>query len=287
MPAPLPLYDAHNHLQDEWLAPHLDRVAPTLPELGLRRMVVAGTLPEDWARVETLATRFPFVLPAYGVHPWRVGHLRAGDDAWLGELESRLTADPRASIGEIGIDRWMIDGARPDDARLAGVRRASLDEQLAVFIPQLQLAARLNRPATIHCLQAWGALDHALRAHPAPARGFLLHAYGGPVEMIKTFAARGAYFSFNGSFLDPRKRRHLETFKHIPPDRLLIETDAPAMPLPQAWRTHKLPPAPDGTTVNHPGNIEATYAGLASHLGLSIATLAAQVETNFHRLFGA
>jgi TatD DNase family protein len=75
-------------------------------------------------------------------------------------------------------------------------------------------------------------------------------------------------------------------FATLPADRLLVETDAPAMPLPQAWRTHKLPPAPDGSVVNHPGNIEAAYAGLAALRGLSVAELATQVDANFRRLFG-
>jgi TatD DNase family protein len=277
------LHDAHNHLQDEWLAPHLDRIARAAADARIADMVVNGTHPDDWPRVEALATRFSFVRPAYGVHPWDVGRLR--DDTWLGQLESRLATSPRASIGEIGLDRWILDSARPDDPRLAGVHRASLDEQTAVFLPQLALAAKQNLPVTIHCLQAWGALDELIRKHPVPTRGFLLHAYGGPAELVPTFASRGAYFSFNGYFLDPRKTKQQDVFKHIPLDRLLVETDAPAMPLPQSWRTHKLQPAPDGSPVNHPGNLDAAYSALASLRGIPLAELIGRVGENFHRLF--
>jgi TatD DNase family protein len=277
------LHDAHNHLQDEWLAPHLDRIARSATDAGIADMVVNGTHPDDWPRVAELAARFPFVRPAYGIHPWDAGRPRPDD--WLAQLEARLLTDPRASIGEIGIDRWILDSARPDDPRLAGVRRASLDEQTAVFLPQLALAAKLNRAATIHCLQAWGALDKLLHAHPVPARGFLLHAYGGPAELVPSFAALGAYFSFNGYFLDPRKTKQQDVFKLIPSDRLLVETDAPAMPLPQNWRTHKLPPAPDGSAVNHPGNLDAAYAALASLRGVSLTELTSQITANFTRLF--
>ncbi len=278
------LHDAHNHLQDDWLAPHLDRIARAAADTGIADMVVNGTHPDDWPRVEALATRFPFVRPAYGVHPWDVGRLN--NDTWIGQLESRLATHPRASVGEIGLDRWILDSARPDDPRLAGVRRASLDEQTAVFLPQLALAAKQNLPATIHCLQAWGALDELLRTHAVPKRGFLLHAYGGPAELVPVFAARGAYFSFNGYFLDPRKTKQQDVFKLIPVDRLLVETDAPAMPLPQNWRTHKLPPAADGSSVNHPGNLDAAYAALASLRGISLYELTTRVTANFTRLFG-
>lgn len=282
----MPFHDAHNHLQDDWLAPHLDRIAAAWPETAGRagRMVVNGTHATDWPRVAALAAEHAFVRPAYGIHPWDAGEERPDD--WLADVEARLRADPRATVGEIGIDRWILDSARPDDPRLAGVRRASLDEQIAVFLPQLALAARLDRAASVHCLQSFGELLRLLRESPRPARGFLLHAYGGPAELVAEFAALGAYFSYNPAFLDPRKTRQQAAFKLVPADRLLCETDAPAMIPPQPWRTHKLPPAPDGSPVNHPGNIEAAYAGLAALRGEDPGELATRVAENFTRLFG-
>jgi TatD DNase family protein len=281
----VPLYDAHNHLHDEWLVPLWEKISAQLPALGLRRAIVNGTAESDWPQVLTLARSHPsWITPSLGLHPWHVGNR---SENWLTTLNSLLDANPHAAIGEIGLDRWMTDRARPDDPRLAGLRRASLEEQRDVFHAQLALAAARNLPATIHCLDAWGALHDSLRAAPSlPTRGFLIHAYGGPAELIKPFADFGAYFSFNGYFLDDRRARQLDTFRHIPPDRLLIETDAPAMPLPQHWRTHKLPPSPEGTPVNHPGNIEATYTALAAFLGEPLPSLAGRIEENFLRLFG-
>lgn len=281
----MPLHDAHNHLHDELLAPHLARIVAAWPELAgpTSHLVVNGTHPSDWSRVAALAAEHSFVLPAYGIHPWDTGAPRPDD--WLADLRARLLADPRASIGEIGLDRWILDHAAPDDPRLLGVRRASMEEQIAAFLPQLALATELDRPVTIHCLRAFDDLLPLLRTHPLPARGFLLHAYGGPATHIPELTALGAYFSFNPSFLDPRKTRLQEPFKIIPADRLLCETDAPAMLPPQAWRTHKLPPAPDGLPVNHPGNIEAAHTGLATLRGEDPAALTTQVAQNFTRLF--
>ncbi|MFA6289727.1 MAG: TatD family hydrolase [Opitutaceae bacterium] len=277
------LHDAHNHLQDDTLAPHLDRIAASWDPTRFGFMVVNGTCEADWPRVTTLAQRYPFVRPSYGLHPWDAGD-RSPD--WFNTLKTHLDANPHAAVGEIGIDRWILDSARPDDPRLAGQRRAPLPEQGEVFLKQLALACTENRPVTIHCLQAWGALSEIIARVNVPERGFLLHAYGGPVELVSSFAKRGAYFSFNGAFLDPKHSKHQAAFKAVPLDRLLVETDAPAMIPPQLWRTHKLPPAPDGSSVNHPGNIESAYAGLASLLGIPLPELTAQVDTNFHHLFG-
>jgi TatD DNase family protein len=275
-------YDAHNHLQDEWLLPHIDRIAADQTDAGIAGAVVNGTTPDDWAQVSALATRFAWVVPSYGVHPWDCGN-RPAD--WLGRLESRLASEPRAHVGEIGLDRWILDRAKPNDPRLAGLRRAPLDEQIEVFAAQLALAAADNRAASIHCVDAWGAMFDTLRSTNLPARGFLLHAYAGPVEMIKPFTDLGAYFSFNGSYLDSKRENQRNAFKSVPANRLLVETDAPAMPLPSAGRLYDLPARPGNTPVNHPANIVAVYQGLAQFLNLRVDALAQNVESNSQRLF--
>ena len=275
--------DAHNHLQDEWLAPWREKAIEQLNALPIVAAVVNGTCENDWPEVATLASRLRWVRPSFGLHPWLVGNRGAN---WFEHLRGWLDRTPNAVVGEIGLDRWLLDRAKPDDVRLHGLKRASLDEQLEVFEQQLALGAERNVAVTIHCLDAWGALQESLKTHPLPERGFLLHAYGGSAESAKWFAERGAYFSFNGYFLGEKKERAQEIFRGLPLDRLLVETDAPSMPLPEKWRTHRLPPGPDGVTLNHPGNIEAVYAGLAALRGISLNELSDTVAENFARFFG-
>jgi TatD DNase family protein len=279
----IPLYDAHNHFQDDWLAPHRASLDSELRSAGLRRAVVNGTAEQDWPDVQAVARQFDWVVPSFGLHPWDVGNRTPG---WQASLEAALAANAGAKVGEIGLDRWILDRAKPDDPRLAGLRRAPLGEQTEVFAWQLALAARRNLAASIHCLDAFGPMLDVLKATPRPAAGFLLHAYSGPAEMVKPFADLGAYFSFNGSFLDARHAAKQEVFKKIPVDRLLVETDAPAMRLPPAREKFRPLSTPSGAVANHPGNIAAAYAGLAELRGMSLDGLADQVEANFQRLFG-
>ncbi len=301
------LLDAHNHLHDDWLVPYRPRVLADLAAAGVRACVVNGTCESDWPLVAALcagpaespssahstlnsqpSTPPPQpstlnLLPSFGLHPWDVGN-RTSD--WQSRLLAQLDADPSAFIGEIGLDRWILDHARPDDARLAGLRRAPLPEQIDAFRWQLTLAAERNLPASVHCLEAFGALHGTLRDTPRPARGFLLHAYNGPAEMVPAFAQLGAYFSFNGAFLDPRKDRLQALYAALPADRLLVETDAPAMRLPATRERFAPLNVPDGSHANHPANLAATYAGLAELRGATVESLAATVAENFHRLFG-
>ncbi|OAM90901.1 TatD family hydrolase [Termitidicoccus mucosus] len=276
-------FDAHNHLHDPWLEPHLDDLAAQLPALGLRRAVANGTCEDDWPAVSDLSLRLPWVVPSFGLHPWHAGNR---SPHWLDRLRAALAAHPAAHVGEVGLDRWMLDRARPDDPRLAGLRRSPPDEQREILAAQLALAAGHGRAATIHCLDAWGALVDLLEGTPVPARGFLLHAYAGPVEMVPRFVRLGAYFSFNTAFIHDPRKRHAATFAAVPAERLLAETDAPAMPPPSSSRPHQLPPAPSGETINHPANIVAAYTVLATIRGLPVERLADQLALNFQKLFG-
>ena len=277
------LFDAHNHLQDEWLAPHLDTIVPVLTDLGVGGAVVNGTHPEDWPRVAALAARFPWIRPSYGVHPWQCGR-RPAD--WKDQFEARLIANPHACVGEIGLDRWILENARKDDPRLVDTVRAPLDEQSEVFRWQLNWAGQHNRAATIHCLQAWGPLLDVLQTTARPERGFLLHAYGGSLEVARQCLELGACFSFNPSFLDPRKTRQREVFCALPLERLLVETDAPALPPPPERTRFTLPDSANGCRVAHPGNLGLAYAALAELRGVPEQQLQEQVAENFRRLFG-
>lgn len=259
-------YDAHNHLQDERFGGRQDLLMSMCQGVGVARMVVNGACESDWAEVLSLARRHKAVLPSFGYHPWHI-HERGAD--WLDKLREFLDAVPSA-VGEIGLDRW-----KPGLA---------YDGQEEIFLAQLDLATRRNLPASIHCLQAWGRLHDLLRDHPRPACGFVLHSFGGPVEMVPALAKLGAYFSFPGYFLHERKQRQRETFRQVPRDRLLIETDAPDQLLPDAANQFPLADA-SGKLLNHPANLPAIYAGLADFLGEPPETLARRVEANFQRVF--
>jgi TatD DNase family protein len=134
-------------------------------------------------------------------------------------------------------------------------------------------------------VRAWGALWDIIRSAAVPARGFLLHAYGGPAEMVRGFIGRGAYFSFSPSFLHERKAPQREIFRQLPPDRLLVETDAPDLAPPPEQNPRPLV-AEDGTILNHPANLLLAYDALAAIRGVSREEVATHVAENFARLFG-
>lgn len=261
-------FDAHNHLHDHRFAGHREELLAALASLSLGRAMVNGTSVEDWDAVCNLCGNDERLKMSFGLHPWYSPKRSTG---WLDVLRDRLIVNPEAGVGEIGLDRW-IEGY-------------NLPDQTEVFVAQFRLAVELERPVTIHCVRAWGALWDAIREERLPQRGFLLHAYAGPVEMIRGFVERGAFFSFSPYFLHERKAAQREAFCVIPEDRLLVETDAPDLRPPDEKNPRPLIDV-GGTAINHPANIDVAYAGLAEVRKWDVEKVAAVTEANFRRLFG-
>lgn len=254
------LFDSHNHLQR--FADPL-RIIAEMREAGIEGCVANGTSEEDWGAVAKLAEDFPdFVRPAFGLHPW---HAHQRTEAWLGSLEAYLDRFPNASIGECGLDGWVAE--------------PSLEIQREVFLPQLAIARDRKLPVTIHALKAWEPLFEAFDQE-APPEKFLLHSFGGSAELVKRLLPIGAWFSFSGYFLQPRKAKVIESFKTIPRDRLLIETDAPDMMPPPEFVEHEF------HGMNHPANLKRIAAGLAERLGVETSGLAQETAGNHERFFG-
>jgi TatD DNase family protein len=260
-------YDAHNHLQDDRFAGRQDEIVSASRAAGVAKMVVNGACESDWPAVLDLARRHPdLVIPSFGYHPWYIGERTAN---WWKNLRGFLDAIPSA-VGEIGLDRW-----KPD---------LPWEGQEEVFIAQLRIAAERNLPVSIHCLQAWGRLVEILEREPRPERGFLLHSFGGSTETMERLAPLGAYFSLPGYFARERKSKQRETFLRVPPDRLLIETDAPDQLPPPDRITHPLENA-DGKPLNHPANLRGIYEFAAQLFGEPLGPFAARIEENFVRFF--
>ena len=266
--------DAHLHLQDPRIT-DIDSVIANMRKSGVTRCVVNGTSPDDWEKVRLLASSHSdLVIPSYGLHPWKV----PCSNNWKPLLIKYLEESNSPCIGECGLDRWIQD--------------FDIITQEKAFKHQLNLATEFNAPITIHILKAWGWFLEILRERQresnrttlASSRGFLLHSYNGPSELIPELVAAGAYFSFSGYFLHAKKVKAIDTFRHLPINRLLVETDAPDMLPPSKVITHPMI-SKNSNEINHPANLGSIYHHLAESLNLSIEDLTKQVTANFTQFF--
>jgi TatD DNase family protein len=227
-------FDSHNHLQSAKFGKPVAEMLAEMQEAGITGCVVNATREDDWEAVAALAREFPgFVFPAYGIHPW---YADTAAEGWEERLRERLLADPWASVGEVGVDGW--------------VEAPGMEVQFPVFVKQAELAAELGRVMTVHGLKAWEPLFEAMDQAAAWPEKFLMHSFGGSIEVAERLLKKGAWFSFSGHFLHPRKAKALEVIRKLPEDRILLETDAPDMIPPEEFIGF---PLAEG--INHPANL--------------------------------
>jgi len=256
------MFDAHCHLQDPRLDASLGDVMQRAKAAGVSRMVCCGTTASDWRKVALLCARHSELVPAFGVHPWRVNGM---SPSWFDTLTDMIASEPSATVGEIGLDYSILE------------RDETLQEE--VFCRQLQLAVALRRPAAIHCRKAWGSMMRILAGFGGLPEGFMVHSYSGSAELVAPLVKLGAYLSFSGSIT-----RHRNTHGHaaaaaVPIDRLLIETDSP-----------DLAPVKDGSPrtgeeLNEPANLIFILRTVARLRGVQENELAERTWNNAQRLF--
>jgi TatD DNase family protein len=256
--------DTHSHLPDADFDADRDAVFARAAEAGVARHLVVGTWPADWPVYLALAEKTPGVRVALGFHPNRA---RAFSEAARCDLKAHL-AQRRglaAAVGEIGLDFYR-DHATPD-------------EQRPVFQAQLALAAELDLPFILHCRAAERELLEVLAKHQAqtgrPLKG-VWHSFSAGPEEARQAVALGLHLAFNGVVAYPKAEGVRQAAREAPPDRLLLETDAPYLP-PQPWRGKR----------NEPAYLVATARRVAELRGVPLEQLAQQTTANAQGLFGA
>lgn len=256
--------DAHVHIQSGLLLPHFEALK-TGPFAHC--MVSNGTSPADWERLSRVESAGNLqVHKAYGVHPWYVDALQ---DGWEADLRKYLESGA-VSVGEIGLDNWI----RPKDP----------EWQREVFRRQLHIAKDLNLVPTIHCLQAWGALLEDLSSVGPFEHGFLVHAFGGSLDIQRRLLDLGGHFSFSAYAASPHRKRMRAAIQYCPEDRLLSETDAPDMVPDKAYCRHYAE-TETGEPFHHPLEIETAVCLISELRNTSVEVLRRVLLSNFQRLF--
>ena len=233
------LVDAHCHLGDAAFDPDRDAVLARARAAGVGHVVVIGTTIADSERAAALAARRPGLSATAGVHPHE-----AKD--WSPEAAERLKAllalPAVVALGETGLDYHYDHSPRP-------AQRRAFDAQLA-------LAAEAGKPVVVHAREADDDMAAALRDARATV---VLHSFSSGPTLFEAGLAAGAYFSFSGmiTFKSWTATEHLTA---CPPDRLLVETDAPY-----------LAPVPHRGKRNEPAFVREVVLALARARGASIA----------------
>lgn len=258
------MIDSHCHLAGEEFVADREAVIARARAAGVDRVLVILAAEDDaeWARAVEVAAAWPAVRFAAGVHPHQA-HAFASDPGGAARtVAARLDAGVAVrAIGEIGLDYHYDFSPR--------------DVQLAVFRAQLALAQSRALPVVIHTREAdddtFALIDEARVRGPLAG---VFHCFTGDAAAAARALATGFFLSIPGIVTFPRAVELREAVRHIPIDRLLVETDAPY-----------LAPVPHRGKRNEPAWVAETAAAVARERGITVAALDGALAGAFDRLF--
>ncbi len=205
--------DAHCHLSDLNISHKLDGFLKQACAMGVNAWLQGGIEPAEWERQIELSRKYPGILPVFGLHPWWVSGKSSRELAQGLELVEKMV--PQAfALGETGLD-------------FSPKHNKSQKNQILAFESQLRLAKHLNKPVVLHLVRSHHlALPILRKIGPFPA-GAIVHGFSSSAEIAHDYWEMGFLISVGAQLLRPTGASLKRAVLHIPPQNLVIETDAP------------------------------------------------------------
>jgi len=252
------LVDTHAHLDFPELNRDLPSVLQRAHRAGVREIVTIGIDLESSRRAVELAADHDGVYATVGIHPHGA---HAMEDAVLEELRRLAGRRKVVAVGEIGLDYYR-------DRQPRAVQRECL-------LRQVELACELGLTAVFHVRDAHADFLRLMEPFAGRLRRGVLHCFSGDWAVAEAALDKGFYLSIPGTVTYPRAQAQHEVVKRCPPERLLIETDAPF-----------LAPVPFRGKDNEPAHLLYTAQKIAQIRGCTLEEVARQTTRNAHEAFG-
>ena len=251
------LVDTHCHLGDGAFDADRDAVLTRAKAAGVAHVVVIGESLAGSERAASFARSTQGVSATAGVHPHEASH-------WSDEARNRireLLAVPEVvAAGETGLDYHYMHSPR--------------DVQRTAFEAHLALGAELGKPVIVHARDADADMAAMLGALGPQPPVVVLHSFSSGDAVWEAGMAINAYFSFSG-MITFKNWTLTDRLTACPPDRLLVETDAPY-----------LAPVPHRGRRNEPGFVRDVAERAAALRGETLETIAQCTRENARRCFG-
>ncbi len=257
------LADSHCHLTLPEFEGDFEDMLQRATDAGVTKLLVPGIDLASSARAVTLSDRYSQIYAAVGIHPHAAS-------TWSEDTERSLIGLLRServvAIGEIGLDYYR--------------HRSPPDAQRVAFQAQLRIAAEKGLPVVIHNRQAIDdvlelTLDWAAQLRGSLAgRAGVMHAFSADAESASRAIQAGFYIGVAGPITYPNAQDRRDLALQMPMNRLLVETDSPALP-PQPFRGKR----------NEPSYVRIVAEALAQVRGISLDETARITSENASALF--
>ncbi len=251
------MIDSHCHLDHEPLLSDLANVIQRSKEVGIEKLLTISTSFESFSKVKDLVNKDDMIYGTIGIHP----HESSTDIITSKQIIESLNENSKIiGIGETGLDFYYNNSEK--------------DKQIESFKQHIDASIKTNIPLIVHSRDAEKETFEILNEYKNENLKILMHCFTGSKKFAEKLLTFNSYFSASGIITFKNSLDLQDTFKSIPIDNILIETDSPF-----------LAPVPKRGKNNEPSFIDFTAAKLAEIKNISKKNLIKKTTDNFNKLF--
>ena len=251
------MIDSHCHLDHEPMFSDLKNVILRSKENGLEKILSICTTRDSFKKIIDIVKFDPIIYGTFGIHP----HETTNEKTTKEDIIKNVSTNKKIiAIGESGLDFYYDHSPR--------------DQQISSFKNHIEASIELNMPIIVHSRNAEKETFEVLNNYKNSNPKILMHCFTGSSEFAYKLLTLNSYFSASGIITFKNSIDLQNTFKVIPNDKLLIETDSPY-----------LSPVPLRGKKNEPSFIKYTLDKLAEIKKMSLESMDEITTDNFNKLF--
>jgi len=251
------MIDSHCHLDHEAMFSDLKNVLIRSKENGVEKILSICTTNDSFKKIIEIVQFDPIIFGTYGIHP----HETDTDKTTKDEIIKNVSSNEKIiAIGESGLDFYYNHSSR--------------DQQISSFKYHIEASIELNVPIIVHSRNAEKETFDILNVYKSSKPKILMHCFTGSREFAYKLLTLDSYFSASGIITFKKSFDLQNTFKLLPINKLLIETDSPY-----------LSPVPFRGKKNEPSFIKYTLKKLAEIKDIKIDDIEKNTNKNFNTLF--
>ena len=251
------MIDSHCHLDHEPLLSDLDNIIQRSKNIGIEKLLTISTSLASFSRVKKIVKKDEIIYGTVGIHPHETNTDLIDIEFILKSLKENKKI---IGIGETGLDFYYNNSDR--------------EKQLNSFKVHIEASLKTNVPLIIHSRNAEEETFDILNKYKDQKLKILMHCFTGSKKFAEKLLNFNTFFSASGIITFKNTIDLQNTFKFLPLDKILIETDSPF-----------LAPVPNRGKKNEPSFIDFTAAKLAEIKDIKKTELIKMTTNNFNNLF--
>ena len=251
------MIDSHCHLDHEPLKSDLSNIIKRSKDVGIEKLLTISTSVESFQKIKNIINEDEIIFGTIGIHP----HETDNNEISIDYIVKNFEENPKIiGIGETGLDFYYNNSDK--------------EKQIKSFKKHIEASIKTNSPLIVHSRNAEDETFEILNKYQGEKLKILMHCFTGSKNFAEKLLKLNAFFSASGIITFKNSMDLQETFKILPLEKILIETDSPY-----------LAPVPNRGKKNEPSFLSYTAQKLADIKDLSKQEIIKITTKNFNNLF--